>query len=398
MPINVKGEFMSTTEKTSEKTSEGMKTNYNKKDEVLSKINFSAQSATSNEDKETLTIEVSFFEWASLIAQGHAAFQFLWSGIQFGVFELLEKSPSLSLEDIKNHTGLADNPVKMLMTSLTCLQFVSLSKDERYTNTAITKKFFVRSSQQNLIDVLGWQRFIVYPGIEDAEASLKADKNLGLEKIPGTASNFYQRISEHDHLRPVFQKAMSSLSTSSHQVLMNEMDLTGCNHLVDCGGGQGTNVIALAKKFPNVSRFTVFDQPDVCKMAKANILQNKLDHKINTLEGDLFKVSFPSIVDSVLLSHMLTIWSMENNVKLLKRAYEALPKGGKLFIFNMAVDDDQQGPFSSALGSLYFQCVATGQGRLYTNKEFIAMIEAAGFKLEKSKKLPQAHYLWTATK
>ncbi len=379
-------------------SSEETKTSSNKKSEVLNKINFNSESVTSDEDNETLTIKVSFFEWASLIGQGHAAFQFLWSGIQFGVFELLEKSPSLSIEDIQKQTGLAENPVKMLMTSLTSLQFVYQNVNGRYSNTSITKKFFVRNSQENLIDVLGWQRYIVYPGIEDAEASLKADKNLGLEKIPGNAPNFYKRISEHEHLRPVFQKAMSSLSTSSHQVLMDEVDLTGCNHLVDCGGGQGTNVIALAKKFPNVSRFTIFDQPDVCKMAQTNILTNKLEQKINTLEGDLFEGPFPTTTDGVLLSHMLTIWSMENNVKLLKRAYEALPKGGKLFIFNMAVDDDQQGPFSSALGSLYFQCVATGQGRLYTNKEFIKMIEAAGFKLEKSKKLPQAHYLWTAVK
>lgn len=366
--------------------------------DIFSSLGLSEGAVKVSEKTETLKIEVSFFEWASLIAQGHAAFQFLWNGIQFNIFEMLEKNGSMSLEEIQKQTELEDGPVKMLMTSLTCLQFVHLDENEKYQNTSLTKKYFVRSSSANLIDVLGWQRYIVYPGVEDAESSLRANKNLGLEKFPGTAPHLYQRIAPDDHLRTVFQKAMSSLSSSSHQVLMETIDLQGCHHLVDAGGGQGTNVIALGKRFPNVERLTVFDQPDICKMAANNILQQKMESRLQTHPGDLFGTEFPTTMDSVLLSHMLTIWSEENNVKLLKKAYQALPSGGKLFIFNMAVEDDQRGPFSSALGSLYFQCVATGEGRLYTQKEFVRMIEAAGFKLEKTQKLPQAHYLWTAVK
>lgn len=364
----------------------------------LNSIAAKFEKVETNSTSEMLTIQVSFFEWASLIAQGHAAFQFLWNAIQFGIFEILEKNPALTLEQIQKQTGLNENPIKMLMTSLTCLQFVTLDKENRYHLTALTKKFFVRSSSENLIDVLGWQRYIVYPGIEDSEASLKADKNLGLNKIPGTAENFYKRISEDNHLRPVFQKAMSSLSTSSHQVLLNSIDLSGVKHLVDCGGGQGTNVIALSKKFPEVQKMTVFDQPDICKMAETNFKNNHLENKLTTHAGDLFQKEFPVQADGVLYSHMLTIWSKENNIALMKKAYDSMPKGSKLFVFNMAVDDDQKGPFSSALGSLYFQCVATGQGRLYTNSEFIEMIQSAGFKITKSVKLPQAHYLWTAIK
>ncbi len=369
-----------------------------KTDDFLSTMGFSEAKIKVSEKAETLKIEVSFFEWASLIAQGHAAFQFLWNGIQFNIFEMLEKNGSMSIEEIQKESALEDGPVKMLMTSLTCLQFVNLDENEKYQNTSLTKKYFVRSSSANLIDVLGWQRYIVYPGVEDAEASLRANKNLGLEKFPGTSPHLYQRIAPDDHLRPVFQKAMSSLSSSSHQVLLESIDLQGCHHLVDAGGGQGTNVIALGQRFPNVEQLTVFDQPDICKMAAKNILDKGLQSRIQTHPGDLFDTDFPKTMDSVLLSHMLTIWSEQNNIKLLKKAYEALPSGGKLFIFNMAVDDDQRGPFSSALGSLYFQCVATGEGRLYTQKEFVHMIEAAGFQMVKTEKLPQAHYLWTAVK
>lgn len=59
--------------------------------DFFSSLGLSEGAVKVSEKTETLKIEVSFFEWASLIAQGHAAFQFLWNGIQFNIFEMLEK-------------------------------------------------------------------------------------------------------------------------------------------------------------------------------------------------------------------------------------------------------------------------------------------------------------------
>ena len=76
---------------------------------------------------------------------------------------------------------------------------------------------------------------------------------------------------------------------------------------------------------------------------------------------------------------MLTIWSPEKNQALLAKCYRSLPAGGKLLIFNMVSWDDETGPLICALGSAYFQAIATGEGMLYCGQDYESWLRAAGF-------------------
>ena len=104
-------------------------------------------------------------------------------------------------------------------------------------------------------------------------------------------------------------------------------------------------------------------------------------------------------IDAILYSHILTIWSPETNLRLLKKAYEALPEGGSIIIFNMMGNDDDSGPISTALGSPYFQAIATGEGMLYSWANYEAWLKAAGFlKIQKYDELPLKHGILIGTK
>lgn len=344
-----------------------------------------------------MELKTTEWEWLSLIMQGHAAFQLMASGIELKIFDHLEQRP-MNLEEIQRTLNIAESPAKILMTGLTCLRLTEINNDGIYRNTPAASKYLNSKSEASVVDIMGWQKHIVYPGIVQSTECMLQNKNLGLEIFPGTEPHLYQRIAKNQFLSSVFQKAMSSLSRSTHNELLNNLDLAGTKHFVDAGGGDGTNCMAVAKKFTDIPKLTVFDQGAICKIASEKITQNSLQNRIHTWPGDLFETAFPEGMDTLLLSHMLTIWSPEQNIVLLKKAYAALPKNGKLIVFNMAVENDQSGPFSSALGSLYFLCIATGAGRLYTWKEFDHFIDAAGFKSVQSKRLGQAHGMWVAQK
>ena len=81
----------------------------------------------------------------------------------------------------------------------------------------------------------------------------------------------------------------------------------------------------------------------------------------------------------MLYSHIFTIWSPENNLKLLQRTYSALDEGGRVLILNMMANDDDTGPLSTALGSPYFLAIATGEGMLYPWKDYDKWLLEAGF-------------------
>ncbi len=329
------------------------------------------------------------FDQLALIAGGHTAFQLLWAGVNLGVFDNLSKSPGLESEEIGNAIGLEAQPTRILLTGLATLKLI-LKKEESYSNSTIVEELLTKQSPGNMIDVLGWQHHIVYPAEIDFLESLKANTNIGLRHFPGNEDNLYARIAHDPALEKTFQDAMSSLSGSANQLLAQKADFSSIKHLVDAGGGDGTNAIALAKAHPHLS-LTVFDAPTVCAIARENIAQQGLSDRISTHEGNFFITDFPEGIDGIIFSHMMTIWSPERNTMLLKRSYDALPKDGKLFIFNMMANDDGIGPMATALGSPYFLTIATGEGMLYTWKDYEGFLANAGFTQTERHELPRHH-------
>lgn len=336
------------------------------------------------------------FDGLVLIACGHTAFQLLWAGVQLGVFDVLSKNPNLTRDEIAGQIGLKSQPARILMTGLAALKLVR-KEGERFRNSPIVEKLLTRNRPDNMIDVLGWQAHIVYPSEVDFVESLKQFKNVGLRHFKGDADNIYHRLPHNPFIAKVFHDAMSSLSGSANADLAKLPVFQDIRHLVDAGGGDGTNAITLVKAHPHL-KVTVFDGAIACEKAKEKVAAAGLSARIDTCAGDFFIDPFPGGIDAVLFGHMMTIWSPERDTALLRRAYEALPSGGKVLVFNMMGDDDEIGPMSAALGSPYFLTTATGQGMMYSWREHESFLATAGFQQTERHVLPKDHGLLVGVK
>jgi ubiquinone/menaquinone biosynthesis C-methylase UbiE len=342
--------------------------------------------------KTSAAKEISFDELA-LVGQGHSAFQILWAGVELNVFDLLSKSRGrLKEAQIAAKLGLDPIPMRILLNGLLTLKLIVRDKKTgTFRNAALAEANLTAANPRNLRAVLGWQRHIVYPAAGDFVESLRTNRNIGLRHFPGEGDTLYSRLaSNHPELETCFQNAMRSLSTSANAHLVEYLDLRKQKHLVDIGGGDGTNAIAFAKGNPKL-KVTVLDIPTVCERAKANVLNRGLSKRVSTLPGDFFATPFPPDMDSALYAHIVTIWSPEKNIELLRRIYEALPVGGKVFILSQLSNDDGVGPMSAALGSVYFQTVATGKGMMYSTGEVAGFAQDAGFRIHDIGKLPFDH-------
>lgn len=332
--------------------------------------------------------EMDFEAFAQCVG-GHTAFQLTRAGVELGVFDYLAEHPERTRAEIGEALGLKQQPTRMLMLGLTSLRLVH--KDgERYRNSAIVSKLLVSSTESSWIPFLKWQHEIVYRGQTDLVESFRQGTNVGLRQFPGTGDNIYERLTHSPDLEAVFQHAMSSLSRSANRMLADELDLSGVRHLVDAGGGDGTNCMTLARKNPHLD-VTVFDRQSICERASRNVAEAGMTDRVRVHPGDLFKDAFPPSTDAVLLAHMLTIWSPENNVRLLRRIHDTLKPGGQVIIFNMMGNDDDSGPNSAAFGSPYFLVIATGEGMLYSWRDYEAFLAEAGFRRTLRRELPSSH-------
>ena len=319
------------------------------------------------------------FEKLVLIAGGHSAFQLLWAGVELGLYDQLAAKPDMNLDEVAGALGLSRQPARILMTGLTALGLVIRSPQGSYRNASLTEARLVKGKPGYAAPILGWQAHIVYPGMQDFVASLKQNRNVGLGRFAGTESTLYQRLTHDKPLQKIFQDAMSSLSKQANSFLPDAMDFGKYKLVVDAGGGDGTNALAIASRYPAV-KTCVFDSASVCEYAQQNIQQAGMADRVSTWPGNFFHDPLPPGTDCVVYCHILTIWSMDNNRVLLKRAFDGLPAGGAVVIFNMMGADDDSGPLSAALGSPYFLAIATGEGMLHSWKDYEAALRDAGFK------------------
>jgi hypothetical protein len=324
-----------------------------------------------------------------LVFGGHIFFETLYAAVEFDLFTKLDEEPGLTAPGIAARLGIEAQPARILLLGLTSVRFLKKSGD-RYYNTRLTKELLTRGSPRNVIDYVRLQHGGMYKAMPHFVASLKAYSNVGLREFPGTAPTFYERLASQPPLEKIFQDAMQQLSVQTNTLLARFVDLSQVTHLVDVGGGDGTNLITLAGANPSL-RGTVFDLPSVCEIARRNIAANGLSGRLNVVSGHCFESDFPCNADAFLFSHFFTIWSKEKDLQLLKKSFAALPSGGRVMIFNMMQRDDGTGPLSAAVGSPYFLTLATGEGMLYSWNEYETLFREAGFQQVKRIVLPKDH-------
>ncbi len=319
---------------------------------------------------------------------GHILFQTLRTAVQLGIFDLLEREGPLTRQEIAARLELAEQPVRIVLLGLSATGI--LTKDgERYANTAAASTYLVRTSPKKITAYVELQHRVMYKGLWWLLESVRKFCNLGLKEFPGEEPTLYQRLAHDPELEQIFQEAMQELSRQANPALVDNLDLSQVRHLVDIGGGDGTNAIALAKRFPHLYA-TVFDSPTVCQIARTNIARAGLDKRIDAVAGNCFTDPLPP-GDAYLFCHFFTIWSPAKDRALLSKCYQALPPGGQVILFNMMQRDDETGPLTAALGSPYFLAIATGEGMLYTWGEYESWLREAGFQDICRQSLPLDH-------
>lgn len=320
---------------------------------------------------------------------GHILFETLFAAVDFDLFNMLEKSNGLSLNEIANLLNVEEQPCRIMLLGLTTQGFLKL-KNQRYYNTLLSKRYLLNNSPWKYSACIKWQHYINYKALFHFQSAMKANKNLGLQEIEGTGETLYQRLQSNPKLEALFQEAMQEISQQSNHLLPKYLNLKNVKHLIDVGGGNGTNIIALCRKYPEL-KASIFDSSSVCEIAKQNISKQKEAERLGAIAGNIFSDPLPKNADCFLFCHFFTIWSKEENLELLKKAYAALPRGGQAMIFNMMQHNTQDGPLTAAIGSPYFLTLATGKGMLYSWNEYKELFVQAGFKNISTYKLPRDH-------
>jgi ubiquinone/menaquinone biosynthesis C-methylase UbiE len=309
---------------------------------------------------------------------GASAFQQLNAACELGLFDLLYERPNICKEEIASELNLQSRAIDILLLGTTALRLTKKT-DTFYRNSTVINDVVSNGFWQIFKDVVAFEQYICYLGQADFTESLRSNCNVGLSRVPGSGRDLYRRLSESPQLQKVFYRYMHSWSELSNPMLFRNLDLSNARKVLDVGGGDAVNAIALVKAFPHLE-VTVLELPGGAALARRKVAEAALSDRITILEHDMFNGKFPDGNDCVLYSHQLVIWVPEENIALLKSAYQALKPGGRVAIFSSISNDEGTGPLMAALDSVYFASIPAEGGMIYAWHQYEEWLRDAGFK------------------
>lgn len=170
----------------------------------------------------------------------------------------------------------------------------------------------------------------------------------------------------------------------------------GVEKFLDVGGGSGVFAIAAAQRNPSL-KATIMDLDTMCDAARELFVATSgVGDRVDTIAVDMFREDWPLGYDAMFFSNIFHDWDDEINLALSKKAFDSLPSGGRIFLHEILMNDNEDGPLTPASFSVLM--LRGTKGRQYTLSQLTEFMEGAGFDKVEALQTSPYYSLVSATK
>ncbi|WP_443627169.1 methyltransferase [Bradyrhizobium ivorense] len=308
-------------------------------------------------------MQVGFGFWAS---------KTLLSAVELGVFSTLANAPA-DLPTLQGKLGLHPRAARDFLDTLVALKL--LERDNGvYRNTAETDLFLDRAKPSYIGGLLEMANARLYGFWGSLTEALRTGE-LQNEGKGGGENLFAALYADPERLRG-FLRAMSGVSAGAAQAIAAGFPWRDYTTFMDLGSAQGMVPATLASAHPHLTGIG-FDLPPVKPVFEEFIAQRGVQDRIRFQAGNFFEDPLPN-VDVIVMGHILHDWDLAEKKALLRRVFDALPKGGVVIAYDAIIDDDRRNNAFGLLMSLNM-LIETSGGFDYTGADCQGWMREAGF-------------------
>jgi hypothetical protein len=296
----------------------------------------------------------------------------LLSAVEMGLFTELSRGPQ-SLTAISERLGLHPRSARDFLDALVALGFLQRTGD-RYANTPETDLFLDRKKPSYVGGILEMASHRLYGFWGNLTEALRTGEpqNEVKDGGPGLFDTLY---ADPARLKG-FLAAMTGISHGANMTIARAFPWANYQTFVDVGTAQGDLAAQIALANPHL-RGTGFDLPAVGPIFEEYVAALGVSDRLRFLPGDFFKQDFPK-ADVILMGHILHDWDLATKEMLLKKAFDAVPAGGAVVVYEGIIDDDRSKNAFALLMSLNM-LIETPGGFDYTGADCSAWMKEAGF-------------------
>jgi len=297
----------------------------------------------------------------------------LLSAIELNVFTELSNG-SRTLDDLSSKLGLHPRSAKDFLDALVALEFLS-RKNGFYSNTPETNLFLDRNKHSYIGGILEMANHRLYPFWGHLTEALQTGLPQN-EAKSGDVGIFETLYSDQQRLKE-FLSAMTGISHGANVAIAKQFSWSSYQSFVDIGTAQGDLAVQIALENPHLKGIGL-DLPEVKPIFEDFTHQAGVANRVSFYPCDFFKHDFPK-TDVILMGHILHDWDLKTKKMLITKAYDALPTGGALVVYDAIIDDDRSQNAFGLLMSLNM-LIETNGGFDYTGQDCSKWMLEAGFQ------------------
>ena len=249
-------------------------------------------------------------------------------------------------------------------------------RNGRYANTEQTDWFLDRGKPSYIGSLLEMADRRLYPAWGALTAALKTGEPQDAGMAENSSDEKFAALSADPEKLRGFLRAMTGISLATTAGLVEKFPWRDYRNFCDVGSAEGALAVRLARAYPHLSGGG-FDLPAVRTHFESYVRAQGLHSRLRFHAGDFFRDALPQ-ADVLIMGHILHDWDLPEKKLLLRKAWQALPRGGALVVYEALIDDEREQNTFGLLMSLNMLLETRG-GFDFSGADCMAWMKAAGF-------------------
>ncbi|MCC9605855.1 acetylserotonin O-methyltransferase [Blastopirellula sp. JC732] len=303
---------------------------------------------------------------------GYQVSQIVMTVSEMGIADLLKKGPA-SVEVLAQQCGAKPERLYRLLRAAASVGVFAETDPGIFTMTPLAEPLqsdhplTLRPFAIMMLD----EHYVTWGRLG---ASVKSDENA-FEAAYGEP--FFDFLGKNPKSAAIFDAAMTSIHGRETEAILDAYDFSQFGTIADVGGGNGSKLIAVLQKHPQLCGM-LFDLPHVVERAAPNFTEAKVDDRMTLVGGDFF-AEVPSGADAYMMRHIIHDWDDEKSALILKNCRAAMKPGQKLLLVEYVIPAGND-PFFGKLLDLTMMLIPGGKER--TESEYRDLLASCGFRLD----------------
>ncbi|CAM5328812.1 methyltransferase [Streptomyces abikoensis] len=318
----------------------------------------------------------------SQMALGYVPARILCSAAELGVADALENGPR-DCASLAAETGTDPGALRRLLRALAGLGVVSQLDTERFALTALGSRLTSAAPDSERAGVMLTTAPELWAAWGDLSAVVRSGEPA---RDPGTGWTAHEAMLRQPEVAAQLRAGMAQASREFAAGVAAAYDFAQFRTVVDYGGDEGILTAAVLTAAPDL-RAVLYDRPEALERVSAVLSEAGVADRCEVAEGDL-TTPLPPGADACLLNNLVRDRGDGKAAELLRALRAGLAPKGRLLLVETLMPPVLTPDASAAYGLTDLNNLVFTGGRERTRDEYGALLDAAGFTLGATVRVP----------